>query len=654
MGRKSTSTINIGITLDKDFITQYDKLQAEYGTEMAELNGFNDEHLSYTDFIDNFIDNETVADVSIDGNSNVRRKDIVTLLTEMPKPHRKLLAYNKIYFELKKKYGFKTANEWLAKEWTGQLYLHDADTSTFKPYCFAYDLKDLAEKGLYFLGENTNPLPAQHLTTFVDFIKEFISFASNRSSGAVGLPNIIPYMYYYWRKDTQSDYLGIKSSGNEKKYAIQNFQRFIYAVNQPCVRDGQQSAFTNTTVFDRPYFEALFGGAEFPDGSYMIDAEEEIIEFQKWYMETMAEIRSENMFTFPVSTISLIRKDGKFADEEFATWAIKHNMKWADSNFFIDKDVTSLSNCCRLKSNIENLGYFNSIGGTALKVGSVKVGTINLARLALDTETKDEYIKELRKRVILDLKVLDIVRMIIKRNVDKGLLPNFTHNLIDFGHLYNTVGFLGIYETMKKFGCTTTDQFGNTYYTEEASDFGKKIFDCIKKTCDKFIADNGCDYQISTEQIPAEQSASKLIRKDKYFYPESDIYDLPIYGNQFMPLGIKSTMQERVRVQALFDGFCSGGSILHFNTSAPFANFETAYNTTCYIADSGVTYFAYVNRIQACKHNHAFFGKICPKCGEPMSTEYVKIVGFYTPVSSWSSDRKVEYKLRQWENVNEN
>lgn len=237
MGRKSTSTINIGITLDKDFITQYNKLQAEYGTEMAELNGFNDECLSYTDFIDNFIDNETVADVSIDGNSNVRRKDIVTLLTEMPKPHRKLLAYNKIYFELKKKYGFKTANEWLAKEWTGQLYLHDADTSTFKPYCFAYDLKDLAERGLYFLGENTNPLPAQHLTTFVDFIKEFISFASNRSSGAVGLPNIIPYMYYYWRKDVQSDYLGIKTSGNEKKYAIQNFQRFIYAVNQPCVRD---------------------------------------------------------------------------------------------------------------------------------------------------------------------------------------------------------------------------------------------------------------------------------------------------------------------------------------------------------------------------------------------------------------------------------
>lgn len=652
MGRKSTSTINIGITLDKDFITQYNKLQTEYGTEMASLNGFGDDQLSYTDFIDNFIDDDTVADVSIDGNSNVRRKDIVTLLTEMPKPHRKLLAYNKIYCELKKKYGFKTANTWLEYEWSGKLYLHDADTSTFKHYCMAYDLKDLAEKGLYFLGIG-NTQPAQHLTTFVDFIKEFISFASNRSSGAVGLPNIIPYMYYYWRKDIESDYLGIKTSGNEKKYAVQNFQRFIYAVNQPCVRDGQQSAFTNTTVFDRPYFEALFGGSEFPDGTFMIDAEEEIIEFQKWYMQTMAEIRSENMFTFPVSTISLIRKDGKFEDEEFAHWAIKHNMKWCDSNMFIDKDVTSLSNCCRLRGQIDSLGYFNSIGGTALKVGSVKVSTINLARIALDTETETEYLSELKKRTLINLKVLDVVRSIIKRNVEKGLLPNFTYGLVEFKHLYNTHGFTGVYESMKRFNYTTTDIFGNTSYTKEAENFGKKIFDTIRKVSDKFIEDNNCDYLVSLEQSPVEQAASKLIRKDKFFYPDAEIYDLPVYGNQFMPLGIKSTLQERIRVQALFDGFCSGGSILHANIESPFDSYEKARMMTEYVADQGVTYFAWNTKIQACKHNHAFYGNVCPKCGEPVASEYTRVVGFYTPIESWSSDRKAEYKLRQWENINE-
>ena len=141
------------IRTNKNFTTQYNKLQAEFGTDMARLNGFDDRQLSLTDFVDNFIDEPTVADSSIDGNSNVRRKDIVTLLTEMPKPHRKLLAFNKIYYEYQKAYGFKAANEWLRREWMGQLYMHDADTATFKHYCFAYDLKDLAERGLYFLED---------------------------------------------------------------------------------------------------------------------------------------------------------------------------------------------------------------------------------------------------------------------------------------------------------------------------------------------------------------------------------------------------------------------------------------------------------------------------------------------------------------------
>ena len=211
--------MEINISLSKNFTTQYNKLQAEFGTEMAEINGFGDGQLSYTDFISNFIDENVVADSSIDGNSNVSHKDIVTLLNEMPKPHRKLLAYNKIYYEIQKKYGFKAANEWLRMEWIGQLYMHDADTSTFKHYCFAYDLKDLAEKGLYFLGNQFNAKPAAHLTTFVDFVKEFISFASNRSSGAVGLPNLIPYMFYFWNKDVESNYLGIKDSGYAEKYA---------------------------------------------------------------------------------------------------------------------------------------------------------------------------------------------------------------------------------------------------------------------------------------------------------------------------------------------------------------------------------------------------------------------------------------------------
>jgi ribonucleoside-triphosphate reductase len=618
-------------------------MQNDYGEEMAKINGFSTGQLSYTDFIDNFIDSDTVADASVDGNANVGQKDIVTLINEMPKPHQKLLAFNKIYYEINKKYGFRVANEWLRCEWDGHLYLHDANTSTFVHYCFAYDLKSLAERGLYFI-ENFNAEPPQHLETFVDFVKEFVSWTCNRSSGAVGLPNLIPYMYYFWKKDCAEN---LYTDCN--RAAQQEIQRLIYALNQPFLRGGIQSAFTNTSIFDRPYLEALFGGAEFPDGSFMIDEIDGIMEFQKVFLETMAKIRSKNMMTFPVNSISLLRVDGKFVDEDFAKYACAHNIKWNDSNLFIDDSVTSLSNCCRLKNNIEDLGYFNSIGGTALKVGSVKVSTINLARLALENKTEDEYLVALKEMVVLNLKVLDCVRNIIKRNVDKGLLRNFSLGIVDFEHLYNTIGFIGIYETMKTFGYVRKDTLGNTYYTENAERFGKKIFEVIHNTKAEFA--KAVDYQINCEQIPGETAAAKLMKKDLFFYPDATVTDLPLYGNQFIPLGIKTTMQERIRIASMFDGFCNGGSILHVNIEAPFNTFEQAWDMLNYIADQGVTYFAFNTKIQVCKNNHAFFGKVCPECGEPVATEYTRIVGFYVPITTYSKERKAEYQMREWEKV---
>lgn len=637
--------MNINVKLSKNFTTAFNKMQEKYGEEFARLHGFSDEILSYTDFISNFIDSETVADASVDGNANVGHKDIVTLLNEMPKPHQKLLAFNKIYYEINKKYGFKTANEWLDKEWSNALYLHDANTSTFKPYCYAYDLKELAEKGLFFI-DNFNAEPPKHLGTFIDFVKEYINYCSNRTSGACGLPNLIPYMYYFWSRDVKNGYY----TENPISYAKQHIQRFIYAVNQPCVRDGMQSAFTNTSIFDHPYLEALFGGAEFPDGKFMIDEIEDIMKFQWLFLETMSEIRSHNMFTFPINTISLLKQNGKFVDEEFARKASKHNMKWTDSNIFADSSVNSLSNCCRLKSNIEDLGYWNSIGGTALRVGSIKVSTINLARLALEHDNEKEYLASLKEITELNLKVLDCVRHIIERNIEKGLLPNYRDGLIDIKTQYNTIGIIGIYETMKSFGYIELDEFGNTFYKPEAYKFGEKIFKVLHNTKDNFILDK--DYMINIEAVPAEQAAAKMQKADEMLYPDKVIKDLPLYGNQFIPLGIKTTLQERVKIAAAFDSYCNGGSILHFNIESPFNSEQTAWDMLNYITDAGVTYFAFTTKIQACKHNHAFFGKICPICGEPVETEYSRIVGFYVPIKTYSKSRKEEWKMREWEEVN--
>lgn len=175
--------MDICIKLDKNFTTNFNKLKNQYGARFAELNGLGDAQLSYTDFIDNFVDKSTVADASIDGNANVGQRDIVTLMNEMNKPHSKLLAFNKIFFELNKKYSYKTACEWLQNEWDGHFYLHDAFSSTMIPYCFAYDIEELVNKGLYFIDDFNNE-PPKHLVTFTDFVGEFVSWNCNRTSGA--------------------------------------------------------------------------------------------------------------------------------------------------------------------------------------------------------------------------------------------------------------------------------------------------------------------------------------------------------------------------------------------------------------------------------------------------------------------------------------
>jgi ribonucleoside-triphosphate reductase len=631
--------LDFSIKLNKGFVAALNELRSKYGEEIASLNGLSDLQMSYNSFIDNFVDKNTVADASIDGNANVGTKDVCSLTTEMSKPHLKLLSFNKIYYELTKKYGHETAMEWLEGEWVGRYYLHDASSATFIPYCYAYDLEALVNKGLFFI-DNFNAQPPKHLTTYTDFVGEFVSWTSNRSSGACGLPSFLVYSFYFWKKDCETNFL----INNPEYYRDQEFQRIIYKLNQPYLRVNQ-SAFTNFSIFDKPYYEAIFGGKEFPDGTPMVMYTDEFIEYQKAFMRVVSDIRSKNMMTFPVLSYCLLRKNGSFVDEDFAKWCCRHNMKWADSNFFISEDVTSLSNCCRLVSDIKNLGYFNSLGGTALEVGSVKVNTINLARIAYESKNTDNYIENLTKEVNLCCKTLDTVRHIIQRNAEKGLLPNYTHGIVNMKSQYNTIGILGIYEVLVHYGMTKTDKFGYVYYTDEGIEFAKQILKTITDVKNEF--QGNVDYSINIEQVPAERAAAVLMEKDKVFFP-NEKYELPLYGNQWIPLGIKTTISEKVKLSAIMDKACSGGSIAHINLDGPMEDFDTAWDLLNRIADAGVVYFAFCTKISACEHNHGFYGDVCPICGGEKVTTYQRIVGFLTPEKTYSKERKAEFRMRDW------
>lgn len=775
--------MHIVVDLDQDFENKLQELKKQYSYDYMKISGLKPQQMSFSTYIKDFVEANNANDYSVDGTSNSDKKDVVALLSDINKPMLKLtVSFNKIYTKIKEKYGKVEADKWLESEYVGKSYLHDAHMASLIPYCYAYDLKRLANEGLFFLSSTTkvehdendnyvysnepyNSEPAQHLDSFINLVKEFVSWTCNRQSGAVGLPNIIVYLYYFWIKDIENHYNGcyyqkdnkgdnligieeyplISNQNPNIRYFKQQVQALIYALNQPFLRGGIQSAFTNFSIFDHEYAHALFDGVEFPDGTLAYDHIDNIVTTQKIVMDVISEIRHKQMFTFPVLSYSLLTEDvyvwsdannnklcvysavfdeqddlrndvnfnyslfndrnyaenaksyciknnlikfTKFKDEEFARWASDHNCEWMDSNFFMDESVTSLSNCCRLKSDIKDIGYFNSIGGTALSVGSVKVNTINLARIMYEIlsdnniseniksvddyidNVEKEYINKLTAQVNLNLECLDVIRNIIKDNATKRkLLPNISKGLIEMKNMYNTVGFIGIYELLRALqnkinslyellgninNCdkdiVKIDSFGNTYYTKRAEDLVKHIFENMQQTFDVFKEKHSIDYPINCEQIPGESAAEKLMKKDYISYPEYAITDLPLYGNQFLPLGIKATIEERVRVAALFDRFCSGGSIAHLNFDTNFSDKEVAWGWLIWLAQQKLTYSAFTTKINACIHNHAFFSSKCPICYDSVFTRYSRIVGFYTSVdTNWSTKRKEEFLRRQWE-----
>lgn len=633
--------MDISLRLTKDFERCLEDLKKKYGEDFEYINGVHSSQLDFSEFLDKFVNQSTMADATIDPNANASHRDIRSFMTEKGKSEDKLFGLNKIFLEIKKKWGLRTAKAWLEQEFSKGFYLNDSATASYFPYCWANDLTRLAREGLFFLGGYNNQ-PPKHLDTYFDDVIEFVSFLSNRQSRAVGLPNVIIWAYYFWKTDIKNGHY----FKDPDTYLKQYFQKFIYRLNQPFLRI-DQCAFTNVSIFDRPYLESLFGGLEFPDGSFAIDQIEEIMKCQRLFMDVVSDIRSENMFTFPVLTYSLLYKDGKFEDEETARWACYHNIKWSDSNFFVSDNVGVLSNCCRLLSDTQKLDAFvNSIGGTALSVGSCRVSTINLMRIAYETKfNKKKYIELLKDRVLLDCKALTSMRHILERNIEKGLLPNYQEGAVELDKQYCTIGILGMYEVIDSFGLINTDEFGNKYYTEEGLEFACQILDTINEVKDSFE----CNFSFNVESIPRENCAGVICTADNLLFEQDKYF---IYSNQWVPLTEQCTIKEKCRLGSVLDEKCGGGCIAHIDIENRFATKESAWDMLNYVASKGVIYFAFTTKINVCEDKHSFIGtQTCPICGKPVADQYARVVGFYTPVSSYQKIRKREFNLRRWYNV---
>jgi hypothetical protein len=63
------------------------------------------------------------------------------------------------------------------------------------------------------------------------------------------------------------------------------------------------------------------------------------------------------------------------------------------------------------------------------------------------------------------------MRHILKRNIEKGLLPNYQDGAVELDKQFCTIGGIGMYEVMDMFGLIETDELNNKSYSDEAVEF---------------------------------------------------------------------------------------------------------------------------------------------------------------------------------------
>lgn len=217
-----------------------------------------------------------------------------------------------------------------------------------------------------------------------------------------------------------------------------------------------------------------------------------------------------------------------------------------DHTFMIGN--TRVENCRLLSDTSKLSGFVNSIGGTALSIGSARVNTMNLVRIAYESKlNKKKYLSILADRTTLNCKVLYSIRHIIKRNIEKGLLPNYQDGAVELDKQYMTIGILGLYEVMDLFGLINTDELGNKSYSDEAIEFAEEIFKTINDIKDNFTD----EFTFNVESIPGENCAGTICTADNLLFRDgSEDYSTTWYtfeynGNKYK-LNNKSTISVNV------------------------------------------------------------------------------------------------------------
>ena len=631
----------------KDFKDLMLGLEKKYGADLIEENGIGSQ-LDISKSSKKFFKAFTTADVSVDANANVTDKSVISHKIETAKPFHLINSYYRLWKEIKK-IETKEKADWIVEsQIKGRMYINDfVGFSSAMAYCFNYSTYDTATMGIpsVFDGRGGSE-PPKNLMSFLGQIELFSLIAGNSTLGATGLADLLIVIAIYMDKMLQNKEDAHVPMVDDKacwQYMESMLTGFIYRLNQPY--RGSQSLFSNVSVYDSNFIDGMLEGDAY---SIIIDdvkysAKKEIVQkVQEIYLDIMNREMARKPITFPVTTACFsIDENNEIQDDAFLKFISEKNLKFGFINIYAGKSST-LSSCCRLRSERDNGEYFNSFGSGSTKIGSLGVATGNLPQLATICKgaenPSDEFLHRI-KDLVLDCQLVNQAkRNIIKRTIKAGSQPLYSLGYMELKRQYSTFGVIGLYEAL--------EILGYDIMTKEGQDYVLEILNVInttnKELHDKYKAPQNC------EQIPGENVSVKLAKKDRAL-GYNDKYTL--YSNQFIPLIKRVNMFDRIAIQALFDKYFSGGAICHLNVNQEINDVNTMQNLIHASVKEGVVYFAVNFVLQECENKHMFVGNVdtCPHCGGKIIGTFTRVVGFLTKVDNWIPERReVDFPNRQF------
>lgn len=301
-------------------------------------------------------------------------------------------------------------------------------------------------------------------------------------------------------------------------------------------------------------------------------------------------------------------------------------------------------NCCRLVNNADLFelgGQVNSFGGTGLSLGSHRVLTINMRRIALECKDFEDYKRILGDRLNEAADVLVAHRALIKDLIDRGVQPFMSNGWIELDKMFSTFGIMGYYEAAQDL----TKRFGEDDYLGKMVEFiDTRSRELSKERHNVF----------NVEEIPGESMSYKLANCDRWIYGEDKVPET-LYANQFVPLWENATLFEKFHEEGRLAAKLTGGGIVHYSLGEKVTPEQTKYIIERAMAE-GCEHFALNTVYSICENDHYSFGKltVCPKCGGKITDALTRTVGFYTKVSDWATPkREGDFNRRNYKGINE-